>query len=143
MCHTLFLSTTSTEDLSKLPKSRFSFEQVEKADECGLLEFPHRWMIFSEFGGCSCEFRHLMMCSGEPWFGPPEEWMDEDPDNVEATAGVYEVIVRLINEGHQVDVVDLWESKARDKVVTIPVSVSKLPTEDFRFFSDYRFVFQP
>lgn len=143
MCNMLYLSTTSSEDFSLLPATAFFFSRVSEQDQLTLLEFPNQWHIGWPKGGCSCNFRHWIDGRPDPEFGLPEDWFPEDPGHLEGTAALYLEFARLIHEGHKLDVIDLWNSEEHDEVVTLSVSISAVSPEEFRFFEEYRFVFQP
>ncbi len=143
MCYSVYLSTTSTEDLSKITSPHFKLKEAVRAEEgpsLDLLEHPHKWYLVCRYGGCSCYFRHLET-DEEPYFWAPQDWYPEDADDLESTAAFYDLIVRLIAEGHQVDVIDQWESDDPGELNTIPVSLNAVPRETFRFIADHRFVF--
>src|SRR6266550_3266194 len=115
MCNVIYLSTTSDEDLSAVSSDRLRFEPITEDDDPGilaLLEYPHKWYLTREFGGCSCHFRHDRSISG--WTGeairsfePPQDWCPEDSDNIEATLAAYEVLMRILASGYRLDLVDV------------------------------------
>jgi hypothetical protein len=85
MCYAVYISTDSTEDLSKRNSELVRFEKVTdpNADPCTrLLDLPNQWYVGSKTG-CSCTFRHLM--SVKLGFGEPEDWYPEEQDDVDAT----------------------------------------------------------
>ena len=73
MCYSLYLSTSSSEDLAGhnselLRLARLDGTEPEGAD---LLRNQERWYVGSK-SGCSCTFRHLF--SVELGFGEPVDW---------------------------------------------------------------------
>ena len=145
MCYTIYLSTTSGEDLSDLNDGPFFFYRPSEHDDpdmLALLEHPSRWYLGSQYGGCSCHFRHVQM-DREPEFVPPEDWCPEDEDDIEATKAVYDVLSRIVSEGHKLDLLSIWEGCSPDAVKAARFSLSEVPRESFRFFEDYRFVVSP
>ncbi|MFI5387579.1 MAG: hypothetical protein ACHQ50_15835 [Fimbriimonadales bacterium] len=145
MCYSIYISTTTDEDLAALPSTLFRFERDPEAETPAmrdLLAHPHRWFLTGQGGGCSCHFRHVM---GESdfGFGPPVDWYPEDEDDVESTHAVYEVFARVVNSGHQVDVVDMWSDMMPQYVDPMEVSLSQVPAESFRFFDGKRFILRP
>jgi hypothetical protein len=138
MCYVIYLSTTSDEDFRALAETQFSLYRAEDAPD--VLYHPHRWYLECQYGGCSCHFRHLHE-SAEMCFGPPEDCPPEDDDDIEATAAVYDLIKRLVQSGHGVDLVDTWSDELRSPTPTLEVSLSKVARESFRFFHGYHFAF--
>lgn len=150
MCYTIYLSTTTEEDLSKLTSEVIRFEPIldwvpdpipgEDDSLEGLMCHPHLWFLVSRYGGCSCHYRHLGKGS-DMRFGPPEDWSPEDDEDVESTQAVYDVFARILREGHELDVLDVWANTPVDSVSTIEVRLSQVPRESFRFFDGTRFQF--
>ena len=140
MCYLVYFSTTSEADFSEVRSEHFHVlapDLESDAEGVGLLAYPHRWYLSSRFGGCSCHYRHV--CA-ERGFGPIEDWSPEELDDVEATYGVYDFLLGLVGEGHQVDVVDLWDGDPSEEVVNIEVNLSEVPREHFRFLFGARLV---
>lgn len=138
----MYVSTTSPEDLSTLQLDRTSFvkdQETEAPEMRAILAFPHRWFI-STYGGCSCNLRHTANLDLADMFGPPEDWCPKDDDDVAETAKVYDHLRRLVEEGHEVDVVDLWTDTPLDDLITVPIRVSEISREAFRFAEGARFV---
>jgi hypothetical protein len=82
----------------------------------------------SRFGGCSCHYRHDTNGLG---FGPTEKCVDEDPEDVEATRHVYDLLHRIVTEGHQIDLLDVWES--REQGIRLIIELDRAPRDHFRF----------
>ena len=141
MCYLLYISTTSLEDISRLPSKLYHFRPLTKADEPAivrLLDHPQRWFLECQYGGCSCHFRHL--CAGnERDFSPPADWFPEEADDIEATKAVYDVLARLFASGYKVDLLDLWEDTKPDAITTLDISLSTVDRAAFRFFESYKF----
>jgi hypothetical protein len=132
MCYTTVFSTTSDEDFSKVQSPYMQCGAPKYAVDDAVAEqlsYPHHWVLISRFGGCSCHFRHDMNGWG---FGPAEEWMDEDPDDAEATMYVYDLLYRIVAEGHQLDILDVWEGQL-EGIRNLLVELDNLPRDHFRF----------
>ena len=143
MCHTVFISTTSDEDFSEIESDDFGICQPRDetdGEALQLLAYPHRWYLESQYGGCSCHFRHALAGAG---FAPVEDWCPEDTDDIEATGHFYDLLQRVLAEGHQLDVVDLWNGAAEEEVRTIDVELSTVPRDHFRFLNGFRLELRP
>jgi hypothetical protein len=143
MCYSLYLSTDSPAGLRVYNTDLVRFQQAEDYEYktafiIGLLEFPNRWFVGSR-SGCSCTFRHLSAI--ELGFGAPEDWYEEQQDDLDATQQLYDVIVRLLRSGQRVDCIDIWSGAELNDIKTLPVSVEAVPKEAFRLFEGYRFIF--
>lgn len=142
MCYGVYISTDSTEDLSKRNSELVRFEKVTdpNADPCTqLLDFPHKWYVGSK-SGCSCTFRHLK--SVELGFGEPEDWYKEEQDDREATRELYRTLASLVSSGHEVDLVDRWEGTQPEDITTLDVSLDDVSESAFRMFEDHKFRFK-
>ncbi|MCO5297850.1 MAG: hypothetical protein M9921_13440 [Fimbriimonadaceae bacterium] len=150
MCFSIYLSTTSTEDLAKPESELIQLETIKgwvpepltDEDDSVLdrLNYPNKWCLVSRYGGCSCGYRHL--CSGSDFdFGPPEDWCPEDDDDIESTQAAYDLFARLLVEGHQVDVLDVWTGTSAEAITTMVVRLCEVPRDHFRFFEGVRFEF--
>lgn len=141
MCYSVYLSTTSPEDLSSLPSNLYRFRPLTEEDEPAivtLLDHSAQWYLECQYGGCSCHFRHL--CEGnERAFSPPADWFPEDADDIEATKAVYDVLAGLLASGHKVDLLDLWEDTEPDAITTLDLSLSTVDRDAFRFFESCKF----
>ncbi len=146
MCHMVYLSTTCEEDLRALVSDCVRFEPITDRDDpaiLALLEYPRRWFLTREFGGCSCHFRHSMAIDSRTGdriveFEPPQDWLPEDEDDVAATVAAYDVFSRIVEEGHYLDVVDVWNGARPETIETVGVSLSGVPGDHFRFHEDRR-----
>ncbi len=141
MCYAIYVSTTSREDFGELPSKLYQFLQITPEDDpiyC-VLEHPNLWRVACPHGGCSCHFRHLACGGSDQYFGPPQDWHPEDAADIEATGAFYEVIERLITEGHNVDLVDWWNDTPSEEISTLDVSLGEVSQEEFRFFENCRF----
>jgi hypothetical protein len=146
VCNVTHLSTTSSEDLAGVDGKNFVLEKISPDfldDGAGFLEFPSRWFVACRYGGCSCHFRNWAR-ENPPEFGAPEEWCEEDPEDVEATGAFYDFVAKLVRAGHQVDTVTVWTSDGPfDTIWTREVSLSDVSREAFRFIENYRFRYVP
>ena len=142
MCYMLFLSTSSSEDLSRYNSEllRFGAPEDDQGPMMSGLEYEYKWFVGSS-SGCSCSFRHLAHGS-DLGFGEPEDWYPEDEDDIRATGELYRVIASLVDDGHRVDCVDVWWSTEPVEIGTLPVSLQAVPERAFRLFEDSRFVFE-
>lgn len=75
--------------------------------------------------------------------GPPEDWSPEDADHILSTKAVYEVITRIVAEGHETDLIDVWNGDEEDDLNNMEISVSRTPVDSFRFLEGFRFRFVP
>ncbi len=145
MCHSIYISTTSPEDLAALPSSLFCFQSDPSLDKEIKVGFPgnrYRWHLLGRYGGCSCHFRHLAAGSDFE-FGVPEAWSPEDADDIESTLAAYDVFARIVASGNELEVVDLWEGTSPENVIAMEVSLSHVPRESFQFFEGYKFILRP
>lgn len=142
MCYCVYLSTTSNENFGELKADLFRLVRPDAEEENlvqGQLAHPHLWYLESQYGGCSCHFRHSM---GDT-LGPPEDWSPEDADHILSTKAVYEVITRIVAEGHETDLIDVWNGDEEDDLNNMEISVSRTPVDSFRFLEGFRFRFVP
>jgi hypothetical protein len=141
MCYAVFLSTTGDEDLSTYNFDAVSFVPEAHAQEMdkpylAMLHYPSKYFV-STYGGCSCHLRHAEE-RGEP-FEPPADWSPEDPEDVEATGKLYDLLLQMVSSGHRVDMIDVWND---DEVVEeIEVDLSTVPKEAFRLVNGVRMNF--
>ena len=144
MCYSLYLSTDCSADLSVHNSDLLRLQNAEDyeyktAPIMNLLEFPKKWFVGSK-SECSCTFRHLSAM--ELGFGMPEDWYEEQQDNLDATQQLYDVIVTLLASGHRVDCIDMWAGAEPKDIKTLPVSLDRVSREAFRLFENHRFVFE-
>jgi hypothetical protein len=142
MCYTIFLSTTSAEALDALPYELYQFVRTtEKEDQTigDLIKYPHRWYLTGQYGGCSCHFRHLGEGS-DMYFSPPEDWSPEDADDIESTGAVYDALAHIVTSGHRLDLVDMWNGTDPADIRDLPISLSNVSRDAFRFFENHRFI---
>jgi len=144
MCYSVYLSTTSSEDLSKRSSDWVRFEKLEKTPDASYadrLAFPNRWYVGSK-SGCSCTFRHLFRLSIELGFSEPVDWYPEGSDEIEATKELYAVLAHFTSGGFEVDLIDDWGSTPPEALATVEVSLSDVSAGAFRLFEDHRFIFK-
>ena len=141
MCYVIYLSTTSQDDLSRLPPKLYRFCRLTGTDDpaiVNLLENPVRWYLECQYGGCSCHFRHFHG-EQETDFCSPAGWFPEDEDDIAATKAVYDVLQTLLTEGHRVDLLDIWLGTQPDAVTVLELSLSTVDRDSFRFFENVKF----
>ncbi len=151
MCNIVHISTTSEEDLALLPTDNYFIKRADEEEEdahIARLAHPHKWFLMCRYGGCSCHFRHCnVLGNGDAEFLTPEEdelnANNDDDEYIEDTAAVYDLLTRLSNEGHKVDLLDSWNGDDLHRIKTVEVSLSHVPREAFRFFEGYRFEIKP
>ncbi len=141
MCYSLYLSTSSREDLTKYNSELLRFKQPESPDEkwTSLLRQEHKWFVGSK-SECSCTFRHL--CATELSFMEPQDWCPEDAENIQATAELYRVIQGLLASGEQVDCLDVWYGAKSNDVKEMKVALSTVSEKQFLLFENHHFVFE-
>jgi len=139
VCYSIYLSTDSNRDLSGENSDLLRFKR-ERIDEPmrTLLQHEYQWYVGSK-SGCSCTFRHLH--STELGFSKPIDWYPEDEDEIAATLSFIEIVRRLVDQGHQLDCVDLWYGAKADHVKEMKVDLKKITDEQFRFFENHYFIF--
>jgi len=140
MCYRVYISTDSDEDLSKRNSELVHFEKVTDANtgSCTyLLDLPNKWYVGSKTG-CSCTFRHLAVGSDFE-FGGPEDWCEEEQDNLDATKELYRTLDYLLSSGHKVDLVDQWYDTKPEAITTLDVSLDKVSESDFMMFENHKF----
>ena len=139
MCYALLLSTTSNEDLSRFNREEIRFNQkVPEPLPVDRLLYPSKWYVGSRTG-CSCSFRHLH----EPdiGFGAPVYWFPEEQRDIEATHIFIRLVRSLLAKGEKVDCIDAWEGNSEMPLAQLPVNLSRVRDEEFRFFEDHHFDF--
>ena len=141
MCYTLLLSTTSPEDLSVHNTDLVRFtKDLPQIAEAAVLKYEHKWYVGSK-SGCSCSFRHLY--SIELGFGEPVEWYKEEPEDIDATLQIIQLIREVVAKGESVDCVDTWPRQEMKSVATtkLDVDLSAIKDSEFRFFENHHFTF--
>jgi hypothetical protein len=139
VCYSVFLSTSSPEDLAPRSNDLARFEKAGLADPVtSVLLHEHKWFVGSS-SGCSCTFRHLM--NSELGFHEPVDWFPESDDALKATARFMEVVREILSSGHPVDCVDAWSGAEPGDIRGKHVDLSAVSSEQFRFFENYHFVF--
>jgi len=106
----------------------------------GHLLYSNKWYVGSRTG-CSCSFRHLYGPEFE--FGIPEDWFPEEKADIDATLEFIRLIRALVIKGEHVDCIDTWDGQgAGEPVASLPVNLSKIRDEEFRFFENHHFDFR-
>lgn len=139
MCYSIYLSTDSNRDLSTENSDllRFKQETIEEPIR-SILQNEHQWYVGSQ-SGCSCTFRHLY--SKELGFAEPVDWYQEDDDEIAATLFFVKIARQLVDQGYQLDCVDVWYGTAEDDIKERQVNFKNMRDEEFRFFENYHFIF--
>jgi len=139
MCYSVYISTDSSEDLTKQNSDLVRFEKITDTNDnpcVRLLDFPNRWYIGSK-SGCSCTFRHLL--SIELGFSEPVDWYKEERDEINATRELYSTLDALLSSGHQVDILDMWQGIRPQNIVVVDVSLNVVGKKSFRLFENHKF----
>ena len=143
MCYLVYLSTTNREDLSHLSSTLYHFLPLTTEDDLALvklLDHPILWYLECQYGGCSCHFRYL--CEGNDMaFAPPADWSPEEVDDIEATKTVYDVLAKMLADGHKVDIIAVWDDAQAEAITVRDVSLSEVDRDSFRFFENHKFNF--
>lgn len=134
MCFSVYISTTSAEDLTAFNGGGLSFEPLkpESLSDAAILSYPHKWFL-STHGGCSCHFRHL-----GSWgqFTEPMDWWSEEQDDIDRTALLYDVLRHLVNSGEKLDLVDRWEGTPDKELEKLDVSLGSVSRPQFLLMDD-------
>lgn len=139
MCYSIYLSTDSNKDLSNENNDLLHFKQEEiKVPIQSILKNEHQWYLGSK-SICSCTFRHLH--SIELGFSEPVDWYPEDDDEIAATLSFIEIARQIVEQGHQLDCVDIWEGTAEADIKELWIDLNDLRDDEFRFFENYHFIF--
>ena len=144
MCYVLLLGTTSSEDLALRNNALVQFRRdipLEGAAqiEATALRLPFHWYVGSQ-SICSCSFRHL---DGIVGFGEPEDWLPEEPEDIEATHHFIRIVRDLVARGHAVECIDAWEHNEQVPRThrQLTVLLSSIKDSEFRFFENFHFFF--
>jgi hypothetical protein len=142
MCYSVAFSTTSEEDFEMHGPFYYIAPIAENERESEVLGYPNRWYVGCRYGGCSCHFWHTDQYTAVPTFKPLEHWQsEEDPEDVEATTAFFDLVARVVTEGHRIDVMDMSQDMMPQYVMTLPVSLGAVPREMLRFYNGWRFDF--
>jgi hypothetical protein len=139
MCYSVYISTDSSEDLSRRNSELVQFEKVidSNSDPCiTLLDFPNQWYVGSK-SGCSCTFRHLV--SIDLGISDPVDWYKEESDELDATRELYSTLIYLLSSGHHVDLLDRWEGVRPVNIIIRDVSLDEVSNTAFRMFENHKF----
>lgn len=150
MCNFILLSCDSDIDLTKLEPEWLCCQELGENKlalnpEVQYLSYANKWLITSQTSpGCGCGFRHEIHINHEMGFGEPEDWYDEDADDILATKAFYRVIKALVNQGYRVDSFDLFDNN--DGITTLldrlDVDTQDISADAFRFFEQVVFDYQ-
>ena len=139
MCYSVYLSTESAEDLATNNEHLIRFKKVidiEEDSSISLLSYSNVWYVGSQYD-CSCGFRHIM--TDDLGFSEPVDWYDEDEEDIEATKKVYQVLLRLVQQGYAVDLVDKWEGTQNKNIKAKDISLKEIGANEFQFFENHLF----
>ena len=142
MCYSVYISTDSSEDLSKHNSELVRFEKVTDLNDdicTKLLDFPNRWYVGSK-SGCSCTFRHLL--SIDLGFAEPVDWYKEEQDEIDATRELYSTLDTLLSSGNRADILDRWQGISPEKIAVLDVSLDVVGKGSFRLFENHKFRLQ-
>lgn len=140
----LILSTSSETDLSKRNSGLLKFDKdLPPLAEREEMKYKYRWHVGSR-DGCSCGFRHLHISAVELGFDFPQDWYEEESEDIAATMEFIEVVRSLVEGGHSVDCIDVWghQTDVSATVETIEVPIGDMPLGKFRFMEARHFVFK-
>lgn len=143
MCYSVYLSTTSNANLLEWGNELCKFEKEILPDDqeiVDLLQHPNKWFI-TRYGGCSCHFRHFMNYPDFEAFGVPEEWREEDADDIESSAATYDLFMKLLDSESELDVVSVWTDCTAEEVTNLEVRLADIPRDSFRFVENVMFSF--
>ena len=139
MCYRVLLSTSTADDLSARSTDLVRFEKKYLDDEiASTLAYDHRWYSGSK-SGCSCTFRRAT--TAQLGFGRPVDWYPENDDELEATAAFIAVVRRVLESGHLIDCIDVWDDAGVSGILQMEVDLNEVADEEFRFFENYHFTF--
>ncbi len=147
MCYTVFLSTDSTEDLSAWNSKLMVLQPAAESEPLlKRLQFKNCWFLTDEHNCCSCEFRHLSQTNSDgspadPEFFEPQDWMPEDPERVEGTRLLFDVIKNLVGRGFKVDLIDVWNEREAERFV-LDVDLALVKRDSFHMFEDFKMRFR-
>ncbi len=141
MCNFVYISTDSPDDLKKYNSDLVKFEPI--ADPASvlcysLLKNQNKWYVASK-SGCSCTFRHLLPESLSLGFHEPESWFKEDKDEIDATCELYRVLMRILESGYKLELIDHWCDTSPDNIIPLDVNLDDVSEKEFRLFEDHKF----
>jgi hypothetical protein len=116
------------------PQSKPQSKPESNPEAVDLLAYSHRWFVTSRFGGCSCHFRHWTAND----LGPVEEWYSEDDDDVKASQFFFDLLMRILEKGRSLDIIDLLEDETISKIRSMDVHLNQVPRDHFRFLEGIR-----
>jgi hypothetical protein len=150
MCNFILLSCDSGIDLTNFENEWLCFKALKDNDlalnpEVKYLSYANNWLITSQTSpGCGCGFRHVMHINHGMGFGEPEDWYEEDTEDILATKAFYRVVRTLVNQGCQVDSFDLFDNN--EGITTLlnrlDIDTQHISADAFRFFEQVVFDYQ-
>jgi hypothetical protein len=145
MCHMIIMSTTSDLDLRKFNSSDVIFEsELPGVPEEKLLKYDHKWYVGS-YQGYSCGFRHLMSVNfPDLGFADPEEWFQENQENIDATLKLIKIFKEIIVSGEKLECIDAWSHDSSEEPYlegNVIVNLNEVPDTAFRFIESFHHEF--
>lgn len=145
MCYMTIISTTSAIDLTQFNTTDVVFDkEMPGIPEEQLLKYPHKWYIGS-YQGCSCGFRHLMTENfSDLVFSEPEEWFEEEPEDIEATLKLVRIFKIIIKSGSKLECINAWArdpSEPPNLKGNVVVNFSEVTETSFRLIENYHHEF--
>ncbi len=151
MCYVVHILTDAPDDLAAQSGTLIHFTRSNAAGlgetlvgGADLVALPTVWSVTSQWD-CACTLRHVFANGQEMtpddalWFGPPVEWYDEEPEELEATRELHAVLRGLTRAGHRVEVLDHSHGDRAADLHTLDVDLEDVDADSFRLFSGYRF----
>jgi len=139
MCYSIYLSTNYNGDLSVWNSELITFKKMHPSEVAGhFLKFKNIWYVGSK-SQCSCTFRHIS--ASELGFSPPEDWYEEQGDEIAGTRIFIHKVRNILMNNHPVDCIDIWHDSMQSEIAEKTVNLSSLNEDQFRFFENYYFLF--
>lgn len=147
MCNFILLSCDANIDLKQYERDFIRLEILTEDDlvknpESTYLSYPYKWLLTSKATpGCACGFRHVIHIYHDMGFGVPEDWQEEDDEDIAATKEFYLMVKDLNKQGIKVDSFDLFDHNEgkTNSLGKMEINTSHLDAEAFRFFEQMVF----
>lgn len=113
MCDYIVISTDSPENLELLAhhSAYFSKDMHHLEPALSMLKHEHKYRLYEKVSRCGCGFRTLDPNLG---FIEPQDWLEEDKEELENTYFAYDNIKRLLQQGFEVDCIAIWTTQQPD-----------------------------
>jgi hypothetical protein len=141
----VYISTDCSDDLRPLATELLRFEKPSKETYSrapSVLDHQHNWFVGSK-SGCSCTFRHLSKGAEKLGFDGPQDWFPEEPDGIDATKQLYDVLKSIVDRGFLVSLLDCWSGDEDCDATKMEVSFSEVPCQHFRMMEGCLFKLKP